>query len=171
MRLLTEARLTTRLNALHSALKDLGIEHFRNPRWLCRTYLDEWPSNWRNHYPPPTGMVRRIANTVTMADEIRERWGAPVKCLSGYRTPVYNDLLGQSAREHRGAEDSQHLYFRAMDLRPIDGEIAGFRELTYEVVREWRAEGYFCGVGFYSSFCHIDIGRYSRQREWGMEYL
>lgn len=163
--ILQPERRQTRHDVIAAVLDDEGIEHFGAGE-LYRHHNDAWP--YEIDYPPPTGLAENIRETIVLADEIRDRWGSPVTVLSGWRSPVYNDLLGSADNEHRGAEDSQHLYFHALDLQPTDGRYIAFAKHCERIVGEWRDEGRVVGLGLYSTFVHVDTGRYGYSRDWDL---
>lgn len=167
MTLLRPDRKKRRLYHLQSLLDDWGIQYFRAEE-LCRLTSRDWPEAWRGLYPPPTGMAGRIRHTIEMADEIRKRWGSPVLCISGFRPTTYNDALRSDKSDHQGSEDSQHLYFRALDIKPVDGGMSDFYDVVEAVAVETFKDGIHTGRGYYRTFCHVDAGRYSAdyRRTW-----
>lgn len=152
------SRFGKRMQHLAALMEGHGIEHFR-PEELVRHRADEWP--WRSIYPPPVRMLENILPTLEIADRLREEWGGPVRVVSGYRCPPYNDLVVE------GAADSQHLYFRALDLQPTDGRYGTWIGHCERIVSELRSEGQV-GLGRYPTFCHIDTGHYQESRDWDM---
>lgn len=50
--------------------------------------------------------------------EVREKFGSPIAITSGYRPPAVNRAVG-------GVGNSQHLYFRALDMKPLNGDYRG----------------------------------------------
>lgn len=86
-----------------------------------------------------------------LMDRIHTRLGAgnrPIKLISGYRSPEYNDLL--ISRGARVSKVSYHLKGMAADFH-----IKGIsQKRLFEEAR--RLEG--GGVGLYSKFVHVDVG-------------
>lgn len=167
--ILQPERLQKRRRAVRDVLDAHEVAHFEADE-LYRHHSEVWP--WDALYPPPTGLAENIGETVELADEIRERWGGKVKVPSGFRVQVYNDLIRLADNEHQGAEDSQHLYFRALDLQPVHPrrpDYSAWREHCVQIVEERRAAGQIVGCGLYSTFVHIDTGRYSYSRSWPNE--
>lgn len=84
------------------------------------------------------------SDLVELLQKIRDHFGKPVIINSGYRTEPYNKKVG-------GANQSQHLYGRAVDIK-INGvtpkEVAEFAETLIRNVG---------GIGIYSTFTHIDV--------------
>lgn len=150
-------RLDARMSNLRSLLEDASIEHF-SAEELVRHDHPDWPHP--TLYPPPERMHEHIVPTLEIADEIRSKWGGPVIVASGYRAPSYNDFLIE------GSDRSQHMHFRALDLRPSEGSIRDFIGLVDDVVTKRRSNGQVIGFGRYASFCHIDTGYYDHQRDW-----
>lgn len=168
--LISDERFEARRAAMREQLERLGIRHFTADE-LDSHHAPEWPDRWPENYPMPTGMIANMAETLLLADRIREKWGSPVGVVSGYRNPVYNDVLRHGDNEHTGSEDSQHLYGRALDLQPVNGKIDAFRTHCLRIVKRYRTQGHITGIGFYRSFVHVDCGRYSYHRMWGEEWI
>lgn len=85
-------------------------------------------------------------------NEIREAYGKPVVINSGYRSPEHNAAVG-------GVKNSMHVQGKAADIRPTTANAADLPELQ-RICDELNAEG---GVGFYNTFCHVDVrGRHAR---------
>jgi len=86
-----------------------------------------------------------------LMDRIHTRLGAgrrPLRLISGYRSPEYNDLL--LSRGSRVAKESYHLKGMAADI-----QIKGIK-LKRLCKAAKRIEG--GGVGLYSKFVHVDVG-------------
>ena len=80
---------------------------------------------------------------VSVLQQIRSHFNAPVTISSAYRTPAYNKKVG-------GAAYSQHLYGKAADfvvkgVSPKD--VARYAETLLPNTG---------GIGIYSSFIHVD---------------
>jgi hypothetical protein len=84
---------------------------------------------------------------------VREKFGSPIKITSGYRPPNVNSSVG-------GARFSQHLYFRALDMVPLNGD---FRKL-WEVLKdsEFNGLGDAVFMGRNKGFFHGDTRPGSR---------
>ena len=150
-------RFEERLSILKDKMDEAGVDHFL-PRELCRLDNPNW--EYQSIYPPPERLIENIIPTVKLADKIRETWGEPVVCVSGWRPPTYNDMLID------GANDSQHMYFHALDLQPANAEYSKFVDHVEEVVEQERGSGKIIGLGRYRTFIHIDTGHYSYNRDW-----
>lgn len=81
-------------------------------------------------------------------EAIREAAGSrPIAVLSGYRTAGYNRAI-------RGANASQHVQGRALDLRPPVGmDALEFGAIVMAVAETMPEIG---GVGQYATFVHVD---------------
>lgn len=93
------------------------------------------------------------ADTILISDElvkvleaIRSYFGKPITITSGYRTPAHN-------REVGGAKGSQHVKGTAADIK-VKGiptwAVAGYLEANYRN----------CGIGYYSTWVHVDTRGY-----------
>jgi len=100
--------------------------------------------------------TRRIPNSTTIQndilalaaelDQVRVAWGSSIIVNSWYRPPAVNSEVG-------GAPNSQHLYGRAVDIRPGNGDLLGLQSFLDNGIWSNRALGYgaaCCG------FVHID---------------
>jgi hypothetical protein len=150
-------RHTQRIDHIQTALDGRGIEHF-NADELVEHSRGDWPGP--QLFAPRERLHSNILPTAEIADEIRAHWGGPVRCISGYRSPYYNDQLVE------GSEQSQHMDFRAMDIQPVRHDMQQFTRLVQRVVSARRSEGQVIGLGLYGSFVHIDTGHYDHQRDW-----
>jgi hypothetical protein len=92
-----------------------------------------WLRRWDVFATVPYHLLINILPTVRIAEDIRKAWGGPVAVISGFRTIAYN-------REVGSADTSQHVFFRALDLRPVSGDIAAFQRVAEGVVREHRRD-------------------------------
>lgn len=85
-------------------------------------------------------------------NEIRKAYGKPIVINSGYRSPAHNAAVG-------GVKNSMHVQGKAADIRPTAANAADLPELQ-RICDALNAEG---GVGFYNTFCHVDVrGRRAR---------
>ena len=98
-----------------------------------------------NSYPPVADW-NNILPTLRIVDELRNHFGKPVVLLSSFRNAEYNRKCG-------GVVDSQHRYFRALDIAMVGVT----PKQIYDVLIKWRRAGRFTGgVGLYPTFVHID---------------
>ncbi|MBK1989377.1 hypothetical protein A0J48_017860 [Sphaerospermopsis aphanizomenoides BCCUSP55] len=92
-----------------------------------------------------------VANAIKLAKVwggVREKFGSPIRITSGYRPPAVNRSVG-------GVSNSQHIYFRALDMQPMNGD---FRKL-WEVLKDSQFTGLGDAVfmGRNKGFFHGDI--------------
>lgn len=97
-----------------------------------------------------------VDNAIKLAKvwgEVREKFGSPLIITSGYRPPQVNRSIG-------GARHSQHLYFRALDMQPMNGD---FTKL-FAVLKASNFTGLGDAVfmGRNKGFFHADIRPGSR---------
>ncbi len=79
---------------------------------------------------------------------------APFHIISGYRSPLTNNMLQKRGGTHTGvASQSLHMVGKAMDIRLPDVKLKTLREAAASLKRG--------GVGYYpaSNFVHVDTGR------------
>lgn len=119
----------------------------------------------RNGTPYPERW--RASRAVALAHEfeaIRALCGnVPLRVTSAYRPPAYNAQVG-------GAEDSQHLHGRALDIAPL-GKVTLAQLQTAALRRAEDPDSLIRGIGFYSNgSVHIDIRPTTGQARWGMEH-
>lgn len=107
-----------------------------------------------NSYPPEE-LWPNIVQPLRLVDKLREELGKPVVILSSYRNSLYNKKCG-------GVSNSQHRYFRALDIAVVGHS----PKEVYTLLLQWRREGLFVGgLGLYSTFVHIDTRGYNAT--WG----
>lgn len=115
-------------------------------RFMGGSYYDPRSKAYGLNSLPPKELWENIAQIAIAADTARGQFGAPIRILSGYRSPAYNKAI-------RGAKHSRHLQFDALDLAPMNGKISHL----HAILKRLRKEGAFCGgIGRYSTFIHID---------------
>ncbi len=119
-------------------------------------------SDWKSHSLPKYALPPRenwsdMVNTLVFLKYDLIPYIGPVRVLSGFRTPNYNQLAG-------GAGKSRHLKFSALDLRPV-AQIE--RSQLHGILQNrWNNFGreYDLGLGLYASTrFHIDTGGF---RQW-----
>lgn len=138
---------------MDDTLDQIGVFHFKAEEFARK---DE----------PPAGLWPHIVLTAQAAERIRVEFGGPVVVVSGYRSPAMNRAAG-------GAKASQHLQFRALDLKPANVrsviEFNRFVKICQSVIADLKANGLITGIGIYDGeskdrsldrrFVHIDVGR------------
>ena len=148
---------TQTLPQLDAYLKQHEIEHF-GAHELVKHYDPRWTGD--SIIVPPPVLWANIIPTLQLADAIRDELDRPVTVISGYRDPDYNEVI-------HGSSNSQHVYFRALDLSIGDdpNDYLMLIEVASRWVRQWRVDGYEVGLGIYDdsdAFVHIDCGFASR---------
>jgi len=93
------------------------------------------------------------AETLRLADEVRELAGHSITPTSGCRCPRHNRRVG-------GGRKSQHLYARAMDL-PLKAPKA-----IYDYLCVRYPDRYGFGLYVAEGFIHIDT-KSGKPRRWG----
>jgi uncharacterized protein YcbK (DUF882 family) len=87
------------------------------------------------------GFDDMAAETLAIADDVREFVGKPITPSSGCRCAIWNAKVG-------GAENSMHTKGMAMDL-PVDNP-----KQVYDYLTKKYAGRY--GFGLYKTFVHVD---------------
>ena len=109
-----------------------------------------WGEATKNCTRVPTSS-QYVANAIRLAKTwggVRDKFGSPIRITSGYRPPRVNRAIG-------GARHSQHLYFRALDMIPLNGD---YRRL-WDVIKasEFTGLGDAVFMGRNKGFFHGDI--------------
>lgn len=108
----------------------------------------------------PDDLLVDIYEILSIVDEIRHHYGHPLRILIGgaWRSQDANSKIG-------GSKNSQHIYGRALDLRPVkncsEQEILNLKALTEKLLYEKKLPTEsLLGIGVYlrkeNSFIHID---------------
>lgn len=63
-----------------------------------------------------TSIYNNLLYLIERLDKIREEWGGPIICTSGYRSPALNKAIS-------GSKSSAHLTGLAADIHPKSGDI------------------------------------------------
>lgn len=106
---------------------------------------------------PPEWIDERLQPLCAVLDAIRERWGAQLVVISGYRTPAYNAQL--RAQSSGVAENSQHPQGRAADIAPMPRTREACKRLA-AVVDAMVTAGELPGLGGrgrYPGWVHVDV--------------
>ncbi len=99
----------------------------------------------------------RIFKVAQMFEAIRLLCGEkPITILSAYRSPAHNRKIG-------GARYSQHMYGRALDLKPPKGMSV---EMFYSLIRSASESMGIGGMGLYNTFVHVDIRPVAKLVVW-----
>jgi uncharacterized protein YcbK (DUF882 family) len=123
-------------------LKGEGIKYFSASEVF---FLGASNARFKNNSIPPEHMWENILPTLRFLDAVRGRVGR-LRLSSIYRNPAYNRSVG-------GARNSQHLFFRACDVQPLDASV---RNLWDACVDERRLQNFMGGLGRYPGFVHVD---------------
>lgn len=100
----------------------------------------------RRRIPQNSDIKQNILTLAQELDRVREAWGSPLLVNSWYRPPAVNRAVG-------GASNSQHLYGKAADIRPAQGNIYDFQKWLDNVAWKDKALGY----GAKKGFVHVDL--------------
>jgi hypothetical protein len=96
--------------------------------------------------PAPMELWPNIIPTARLVMEARLHFGRPMAIQSAYRDLEYNRTL-----KEKSSDNSLHVQFKAMDVRPIGVSI---RDL-YNFFDAHPLSKYI-GLGLYKSFVHVD---------------
>lgn len=102
-------------------------------------YFTLWEMTWSetaykskiDNTPGPEEM-EHLQELMAVLDDIREKWGGPIKVTSGYRNPQVNALVG-------GSKTSAHMRGYAADIKPCNNRMKEFATF----IREWAKDKNF----------------------------
>ncbi len=130
-------------------LASLGLRH------LAPCEIIDPHRNVVNEVPnalPPESLWEDLVPTLRLADEIRERLGAPLcRITSAYRCPRYNaQIPGAVPRSYHTRNQALDVVYYCSPRK------------AYRMALKLRRQGFFRGgVGLYPTFIHIDTRGYA----------
>lgn len=94
--------------------------------------------------PVSAEIEQNILELAIELDKVREEWGSGIVVTSWYRPIAVNRAVG-------GASNSQHIFGRAADIKPVNGDLLRFQG--------WLDQGWFGGLGYGAKkgFVHLDM--------------
>ncbi len=115
-------------------------KNFSNHEFRCKCRL-------RAPHLPPCEQVFPPDELVTVLQDVRDHFGAPVAVHSGHRCAPYNKFV-------KGASASQHIKATAGDIT--------VKGVTPNEVQEYLLQRYpeQYGIGRYNTFTHVDVRDY-----------
>ena len=122
------------------------------------------PGDWHSLSANQAAQDNLVQLVTTVLEPLRLLWGAPIFCVSGYRSPEHNARVG-------GAGQSRHMLGQAADIVPADLDWVGMRAgrgtdqarmrleaftslIEHHMGKELSAIG---GIGKYPGWTHADI--------------
>lgn len=120
---------------------------WNNPKAKISEYFTVWEvtkSDPRRIPRSGSEVEREIFKLAIELDKIRKEWGSPILISSWYRPPAVNQAVG-------GVSNSQHIYGRAADIRPVDRTSL----LTFQTFIDQHWHGAL-GYGAVKGFVHVD---------------
>jgi N-acetylmuramidase/Peptidase M15 len=139
----------TGVQTFEQFVQGLGLRHIKAYELLVKGNQHNNPDSaaYGLNTDPPREIWSNIIKTAKVADELRQRIGAPIVLLSVYRSEAYNTAIA-------GAGGSMHKKFNAIDLT-VRNHMSP--DTWANVLREMRTAGFFTGgIGIYTSFVHVD---------------
>lgn len=73
--------------------------------------------------------LEHLQELMVVLDDIREKWGGPIRVSSGYRCPKVNTLVG-------GSKTSAHMRGYAADIKPCNNQMKEF----VAFMKEWAKD-------------------------------
>jgi len=120
---------------------------------------DEFACKDGTPYPRAWIDTRLLPLCAEVLQPVRNRVGASIPVLSGFRTDAYNRKIG-------GARLSQHVQGRAADLRPPKGWTAArLHALILEMYNDGELPR-LGGLGLYPGFVHVDVRPGAKLARW-----
>lgn len=126
--------------------------YFKAVEFRCRDaartpYPEHWLDRWL--------LIRDLC------DAVRDLWGAPLRVVSGYRTPEHNmDLMAadEGKGSHGVVSSSQHIIGNAADLAPASPNDVPQLTRVILAAHETGKLPALGGLGDYpqSGWCHVD---------------
>lgn len=95
---------------------------------------------------PDEESEQNLIQLMEVLDDIREKWGGPIRVTSGFRAPQVNAAVG-------GSKTSAHLRGFAADLRPYNNKFKDFQTF----IKNWAKTG---------DYDQILLERNSQGMEW-----
>ena len=96
----------------------------------------------------PEDLLDKVQLLAENLQRLRDRLGAPITVISGYRSPAYNRRVG-------GVKRSQHLLATAADIKVRNHSPADVQGIVISMIKS--GEMHQGGVGVYPSFLHYDV--------------
>lgn len=135
-----------------------GVDHVVPIHELLQQGTD-WSTHRQPRYAiPPQHLWPNMVRTLKLIDRFIIPAVGPIEVVSGFRSPVYNQLA-------RGARQSKHMEFSALDVISRSG--ASRNTLHNRLIRVWNVHGgqLDMGLGLYGSGrFHIDTSGYRKWR-------
>lgn len=103
---------------------------------------------------PPDELYENLERLCSQLEALRAELGAPIRVISGYRSPEYNEQIG-------GARRSQHMQATASDIKVKGVDPRKVHSTILKLIKEGKMEQ--GGLGLYETFVHYDVrGRKAR---------
>ena len=104
--------------------------------------------------PIPSDLRTNVGRLVRQLEVRRAELGAPIRVISGYRSPAYNKRIN-------GAPRSQHMSACAADIKVKGYEPREVHRMIERLIAEGKMDD--GGLGLYETFVHYDVrGRRAR---------
>jgi uncharacterized protein YcbK (DUF882 family) len=102
----------------------------------------------------PDELIENVQLLCENLQVLRDHIDKPVRIISGYRSPKYNQRIG-------GAKKSQHMVAKAADIKITGMSPSEVKNVILNLIKDGKMmKG---GVGLYKTFTHYDVrGRNAR---------